>query len=126
MLRFLAIQLISVGAALLAHQTSAVSTSDDKKCTLSGTAVDFLTGQPLRKATIRLTPEHGIAPGYLGTTDDQGHFHLEGIKPGTYDLSGERTGYLKSEFDARIPGGDGTILTLKADGSLADLTVTLV
>jgi hypothetical protein len=98
MLRSWLFNSISAGAALLAHQTTAVSTSDDKNCTLTGTAVDFLTGQPLRKATIRLTPERGIAPGYLGTTDDHDHFHLEGIKSGTYELSGERAGYLKSEL----------------------------
>ena len=62
----------------------------------------------------------------MGITDPLGHFHLEGIPEGAYELTGERAGYLKSEFGARRPGGTGTILHLKPGDKLTDLTVKLV
>ena len=64
--------------------------------------------------------------GYLGVTDAEGHFHLEGIAAGNYDLTGERTGYLTSEYGARRPSGTGTTLNLKAGAKLTDVTVKVV
>ncbi len=96
-----------------------------RDCVLDGTAVDFSTAEPLRKVTIRLVRSSDWALGYVATTDSAGHFRLAGVREGNYDLTGERTGYLKSEFGARQPGGSGTTLHLKAGDKLNDLTVRL-
>jgi hypothetical protein len=97
----------------------------ERQCVLEGIAVDFSTAEPLRKVTIRLVSSSYWAPGYVATTDSSGHFQLAGVREGNYDLTGERTGYLKSEFGARQPGGSGTALHLKAGDKLNDLTVRL-
>jgi hypothetical protein len=112
--------------AILAVLTFATQSPPSKKCVVEGNAVDFTTAEPLRKVTLRLTPSHGSDPGYMGTTDASGHFHLEGIAEGDYDLTGERSDYLKSEYGARRTGGAGTTLHLKAGDKLTDVTVKVV
>jgi hypothetical protein len=97
----------------------------ERDCVLDGTAVDFGTAEPLRKVTIRLVPSFGWAAGYMATTDSAGHFQLSGVREGDYVLTGERTGYLTSEFGTRQPGASGTTLHLKAGDKLRDLTVKL-
>ena len=95
------------------------------KCVLDGTAIDFITAEPLRKTTVRLIPSVYSAPGQLAITDVSGHFHFEGVPAGEYQLTGERTGYLKSEFGARQPGSNGTTLRLKAGDKLTGLVLKL-
>lgn len=85
-----------------------VADGSQTRCVLEGTAVDFATGEPLSKTKIRLVPSTGTAPGQMTITDASGYFHLQGIPEGEYELTGERIGYLKSEFGARQPGGSGT------------------
>lgn len=124
--RLLAAHLLLAATQILARQASDTMQAPHAKCVLEGTDVDFTTAQPLRKTTIRLVPSLGAVPGYMGITDTSGHFQLEGIAEGAYELTGERAGYLKSEFGARRPGGTGTILHLKAGDKLTDLAVRLV
>jgi hypothetical protein len=119
-------RLLIAEVILVAMHGRAYAQAQPKNCVLDGTAVDLITAEPLRKATIRLTPSRATAAGYMGVTDAEGHFHLEGIAAGNYDLTGARTGYLKSEYGARRPGGMGTTLNLKAGDKLTDLTVKLV
>ncbi|HEX4810560.1 MAG TPA: carboxypeptidase-like regulatory domain-containing protein [Bryobacteraceae bacterium] len=107
-------------------QSLAYSQAQPEKCALNGTAVDFVTAAPLRKVTIRLIPSRASASGYMGVTDAEGHFHLGGIAAGNYDLTGEHTGYLLSEYGARRPSGTGTTLNLKAGDKLTDVKVKLV
>ncbi len=95
------------------------------KCVLEGTAVDFTSAEPLRKTTVRLIPSTYYAPGQMAITDASGHFHFENVPAGEYELTGERTGYLKSEFGARQPGGNGTTLHLKPGNKLTGLILKL-
>jgi Carboxypeptidase regulatory-like domain len=95
------------------------------KCVLEGTAVDFATGEPVRKATVRLTPEKSKAPGQLATTDESGRFQFQEIPPGEYELTGERTGYVKGEFGASKAGDAGAPLRLYAGDKLSGLTLKL-
>ncbi len=124
--RLSAAQLLLAATQIFARQAAETAQVQPAKCVLEGTAVDFTTAEPLRKTTIRLAPSSGPAPEYMGITDPSGDFHLEGIPERDYELTGERAGYLKSEFGARCPGGTGTILHLKAGAKVTDLTVKLV
>ncbi|HEX4230167.1 MAG TPA: hypothetical protein VHZ07_15945 [Bryobacteraceae bacterium] len=119
-------RLLIAQVILVAMHSRVYAQVQTEKCVLDGTAVDFITGEPLRKVTIRLILSRASAPGYLGVTDAEGHFHLEGIAAGNYDLTGESTGYLRSEYGARRAGGPGTILNLKPSDKLSDVRVKLV
>jgi hypothetical protein len=96
-------RLLLAEVILVAMHSRVYAQAQPKNCVRDGTAVDLITAEPLRKVTIRLISARGSAPGYMGVTDAEGYFHLEGIAAGNYDLTGERTGYLKSEYGARRP-----------------------
>lgn len=113
--------LILAPVAIYARQGTTAPTTT---CTLDGTAVDFATGEPLRKVTVQLTSV-AFGEGQKATTDDSGKFHFENVPEGGYNLAGERTGYIKGEFGARQPGGRGVSLSLKAGERLTDLSLKL-
>ncbi len=63
------------------------------------------TGQPLKNALLHLQPWSTGSPGqassaYSTSTDAQGSFLFENLDPGRYDLSAERTGYLRATYSA--------------------------
>jgi hypothetical protein len=112
---------------IFADQSVGIAQTQPENCVLEGTAVDFITTEPLRKAAVHLVPVSAPgSPGFMGITDPSGQFHFEGVPEGEYDLTGERTGYLKSEFGAKRPGGTGTTLRLKAGDKLTNLTIKMV
>ena len=63
------------------------------------------TGEPLRKTTVRLmyyyADRSSNAISYADTTDGAGKFVFEGVLPGRYTLSAERTGFLPQNYGAR-------------------------
>jgi hypothetical protein len=61
-------------------------------CAISGTVVNSVTGEPVGKVAITAESEHVL----FTTTDAAGHFSLEGVPPGRYGLSGQRSGFLKT------------------------------
>src|SRR5262249_42923814 len=59
------------------------------------------------------------------SSDGAGKFHFEGIEPGRYLLSAERSGYVQQVYGARGSNRAGLPLTVTAGGRLADLTIPL-
>ena len=53
-------------------------------------------------------------------------FQFEGTEPGEYSLSGERSGYLRTEYESKSGYGGGTKLTLTAGQHLTKLTLALI
>jgi protocatechuate 3,4-dioxygenase beta subunit len=90
------------------------------------------TGEPLRKATLWLKPyygDHSSNPvSYTDTTDGAGKFVFEGVLPGRYTLSAERTGFLPQDYGARgaATGSPGSVLTLTAGEIMKDLNFKLI
>ena len=88
------------------------------------------TGEPLRKASVRLTP-YGTSPpngvSYIDTSDAKGNFVFEAVSPGRYTLSAQRTGYLMQNYGARIATNTypGSVLTLTAGQVVKDLSLKL-
>ncbi len=111
-------------SVLVSAQQPEATTSipPQQTCVLEGTAVDALTGEALRKVTVRLASG---ANEYVGATDTAGQFHFEGFRTGDYELTGERAGYLKVAFGARSPEAHGTVLHFGAGDKLSDLTLKL-
>jgi len=89
-------------------------------------------GKPLRKATVRLTPYYADrslnATSYGNTADGVGKFVFEGVLPGRYTLTAERTGYLLQNYGARSATNNspGLVLTLAAGQIMKDLNFKLI
>jgi len=73
----------------------------------SGTA-----GQPVAGAVVIAT--NGVGGQYTGATDSTGHFHIEGLVPDAYTLSGYKAGYSFQHAGAAswTHGGDFTTQNL--------------
>lgn len=88
-------------------------------------------GEPLRKATLRLAPyylDRGSNISYTDATDGAGKFAFEGVLPGRYTLSAERTGFLAQNYGTRgaTNNSAGSLLTLAAGQSMKDLDFKLI
>ena len=98
-----------------------------EKCSLSGTVVDFVTGEPLGKVELRLQPLDVQATHVAVTTSDsQGRFAMVDLDPASYALSGKRNGYLEMSFGARRLHGDGSAIRLEPGEALGGLKLKLV
>jgi protocatechuate 3,4-dioxygenase beta subunit len=96
-------------------------------CSLMGTVVDSVTGEPLGKVQLDLEPAgRRSAPAASTATDAQGHFAMTGLEPGAYHLNGKRRGYLEMAYGARRPNGDGTVVQLDKGQDPLSLTFKLI
>jgi hypothetical protein len=114
-------------AGLLAAALVAAAQAPADKCRVEGTVLNALTGQPVRKAHITLTPDQGGAL-VLGATDIHGRYSLGDLAPGTYNLTVMREGYMGQRYGSKRPGeeqkGEPLELTAGATKSAIDLRMT--
>ncbi len=109
-------------ALLLAQQVAS-----PEKCSISGTVVDSVTGQPLDRVRVVAEHRHGDEPGASTATDAKGEFKLVDLDPGEYRLSLDRNGYLDGYYgDARASDYDGSTISLKAGQSVEGVQAKLV
>jgi hypothetical protein len=96
------------------------------KCSLSGTVVNSVTGEPLNKVDLRLEPLDRQAR-YVAVTqsDGEGRFALVDLDPGSYHLLGSRNGYFEMSYGARRPDSDGSVVRLESGQSLNGLNFKL-
>ena len=96
------------------------------KCRVEGTVLNALTGQPVRKAHIALTPGQGDP--VLAATDIHGRYAIANLAPGTYHLTAQREGYMGQRYGAKKPGeeqkGEPLELTAGSVKSMVDLRMT--
>ena len=107
-----AILLLLLPAAILAQQAS-----------LEGIALDKVTGQPLPGVHIMLITGvmNGVTGSYGAMSDREGHFSIATVRPGTYLLLCDRSGYLHVVLkDAGIPN-----LSLKPGQQLKDYKIEM-
>jgi hypothetical protein len=106
----------------------------EDRCVLQGRVSNAITGEPVRKATIRLmrqmtAPSTGNVvqgqQGYATTSQPDGSFRIENLEPGNYHLSGERTGYLNTEYGAKSVGQRGSTITLRPAQQLTNINLAL-
>ena len=109
-------------------QDASASPQDKKKIHVSGTILGS-TGEPLKKATVRLTlaePSLDQRPTtYSGSTDDGGKFTIEDVQPGNYTLQATKTGFLANRYGARTPTSPGAIISVPDDMNVEGLEVKL-
>ena len=86
----------AVFVTILAAQTSTVqsTTKESKNCTVEGQVVQEPGAQPLRKVTVTMFSEDEEDKSYTEVTDVDGHFKIEHIPPGRYNVHIERNGFL--------------------------------
>jgi len=132
---------VLAGLPLAAQQNQpADPAADQKKIRLEGKVISA-AGEPLSRATVRLSPggniniiggPRGGGPGggppgsFSSSTDEQGKFVFEGVTPNTYQMTAERNGFVTQRYGATTPTGNGTPLALKEGDKLLTLEIKMV
>jgi protocatechuate 3,4-dioxygenase beta subunit len=96
----------------------------DFHASISGSVIDAVSGEPLRKAYVRLTPAPATGKIRPTVTDAKGRFLFEDVRPGSYSLEAEHQGFLDSSYgdEAGVP----LELTVGADQDLSGLEIKLM
>ncbi|MCA1584526.1 MAG: carboxypeptidase-like regulatory domain-containing protein [Acidobacteria bacterium] len=85
---------------------------------IRGFVVAADTGQPLRRAQVRLSsPE--TRESRLATTDSQGRFEARELVGGRYTISASKGGFVSLQYGQRRPSEQGTPIDIK-DGQLIE------
>lgn len=112
------------GSPTSSQQSTAVS--DDKLCTLAGTVLSANTGEPLRRAHVNLEVRDKTDENpYRAVTDSSGHFAIEHVAPGSYDLQVVRDGYQRASYGQMHPAQSGAVLVLAPGQKMTDLLFRL-
>ncbi len=114
----------SVATAPLAAQQEYESLP--RNSAIEGVVVKATSGEPLRRATVRLNNLQGGQPQNLSaTTGHSGHFLFQNLTPGTYSLHATRHGYIdRGEFD-RSQGRSVTTLEVRPGEAVRDVAFRL-
>jgi hypothetical protein len=98
---------------------------------IEGQIVSATTGEPLKKASVRLNPNFQPTPNgptptaYAIATEADGKFVFNDISPGTYTLSATRTGFVAQSYGSRTPGMNPTPLKLDAGQEMKGIAIKL-
>jgi hypothetical protein len=114
-----------VALTLLLAFFLAVQDKPPEKCTLSGSVVNSVSGEPLNRTEIFAEPVSGGTVATT-TTDGKGNFTLFDLDPGQYKLKGRRNGYLDTYYGARRPEGGGTTIALEPGAEMKDIQLRLL
>jgi hypothetical protein len=95
---------------------------------IEGQIVNAVTGEPIKRATLVLVPANQPRPDNAPsstTSDANGRFAMSNIAPGSYMLSADRTGYVRTNYGARGPMRPGTAITLSPSQELKEIMFRL-
>ncbi|MFY9530863.1 MAG: carboxypeptidase-like regulatory domain-containing protein [Candidatus Acidiferrales bacterium] len=90
-------------------------------CSIAGQVVKSGTKEPLKKAHVYLQKEDDQNSGYSAITDAAGHFVIQKIESGRYELRVERTGYVLESNGQHSPNSQAAILALDPGRKIQDL-----
>ena len=103
--------------------------AEQKPARVEGRAIHSLTSEPLRKVNVTLSPmSRGGGVARQLATDVEGRFAFEGIVPGSYQISAERTGFLPQRYapPGRSQSGPSSTITLASGQALTGIDVKLM
>ncbi|MGH9592326.1 MAG: carboxypeptidase regulatory-like domain-containing protein [Bryobacteraceae bacterium] len=104
--------------------------ADKKTIRLEGHVLS-VTGESVRKATVRLQGNSAVQGGqlrpsaYTESTDTAGKFVFEDVAEGNYTLSAEKAGFVTQRYGARSTGSSGAVLNLVPGVALRDLDIKM-
>jgi uncharacterized surface anchored protein len=112
---------------LAAQQTAGSGPQPDDKCSIEGTVVNAMTGEPLKKAHLTLQPADRPNGAPYGTdTDAGGHFLMDKLDPGNYSLSADRNGFLAEGYSPDGNPRHRIQLKLAVEQNLKDVVFKLM
>jgi hypothetical protein len=117
--------LFSVGLRAQAPPKGDASLPDKQTCSVSGTVVRQGAGGPLGKARITLVSHENWEDSVFDVTDSQGHFLLDALPCGSYQLTASHAGFVESRYGQRNPNDPGAVLTLAPGQKMGDLLFKL-
>ncbi len=103
--------------------------TEQKPARVEGRAVHSLTSEPLRKVNVTLSPmSRGGGVARQLSTDVEGRFAFDGIAPGSYQISAERTGFLPQRYTppGRSQSGSSSTINLASGQALTGIDVKLM
>ena len=116
---------------LFAQQPRSTESGVSEKARIEGILVSATTQQPLKKGQLVLRPVQKApqpsAPAadtsgaYVGTSDANGKFVIEGVSPGSYTLQADRPGYMQAKYRST----SGGIIAVDSGQSLKDIRVAM-
>src|SRR5688572_24733220 len=92
---------------------------------IQGIVVSTETGTPLSKATVDLLSPAGNTSVYTTRANADGRFFLPNIAPGKYRLVATRAGYVKAEFEQRLPGGPSLDVIIGPGQRVTDIRLSM-
>ncbi len=119
-----------MAAVILAQSPPQPTVTDQAsvgKCSLEGTVVSAVSGEPLSKATVVI---EGIAPDNAGVifradTETTGAFALRNIDPGRYRMHAQRAGFVDQAYGTKPANRRGTPLALQPGMAIKDVAFKL-
>lgn len=126
-------------AAAFAQQQPAASTASatgeaPKKGKLTGSVVNSVSKEPVRRAEVSLMPV-GVTGAFgpegppgtrRATTDQEGKYVFADVDKGRYTLTGQKSGFLRGSYGSRSPMSIGTQIELSEGQTLGDLKIELI
>lgn len=103
-LPFLMVVPIALSVFYAVHVRAQNGTLSQDKCTIGGTVIDAVSGEPLKGAVVKLgvmalpNDSAPAAPSLSASTDSNGRFVFEGLSAGRYLVLASHDGYVKSQF----------------------------
>jgi hypothetical protein len=108
------------------RSTPGPASAPEDKCSIEGTVVNAITGEPLKKVHLTLLPlNKPNAFPYGANTDAAGHFLMEELDPGRYSFSASRNGFITQSYSPDGSLRRATPLTLAPGQELKQLVFKL-
>jgi hypothetical protein len=93
---------------------------------VEGRVVNSMTREPIRKAQVTLELSQDAHDSSLvATTNEAGRFRFADIKPGRYELTAEKAGFLEGKYGRAKPEDQGLLLRVADADHLQGLTLVL-
>lgn len=119
-----------LSGALAAQETASrkPENSPGKKdtCSIAGVVVKLGTSEPLKKAHVYLQKVDDMKSGYSTHTDPAGHFEIQKIGPGRYELRVDHAGYVSQSYGENSHRSSGAVLALDPGREIKDLLFRMV
>jgi len=115
MTRSIGLGLILLSGLLASAQESAPAA---KTSSVAGTVVKEPGSEPLKKVLVQVIAERQ-GESYTASTDGEGHFRLDNVAPGRYNIFFEKTGF--AGVNGRGLKSDSNVVSVQAGQALEDL-----